>query len=360
MTWHDVGRQTWGVSGGGRWEDDHMSSNGRSPLGNFVGVIALLALGALILYGVQSLSRNMPGSSADAMPAAAGAGSGLHALVAKGDAAAVQRAATAGADVNAAAGAADVDASRVGMTPLMIACVDGNALMVKALLDAKAKTELRTDDGRTALMYAAGWGDSARVQTLLDAGANANARASDGWTALMFAAARGEVESVRALVGAGADVNASNKWRQTALIAAARSNSLEKLAALLDSGATVNASDQNGETALHVAASNEVAAELLDLLIKRGAAVDQADQDGITPLMRAAERADKNQVQVLLAAGASTSIKDKANGWTAADWAATRDDEQGRAVAAMLDGVEQPFTLERFKRLRPRAAFAGR
>lgn len=30
------------------------------------------------------------------------------------------------------------------------------------------------------------------------------------------------------------------------------------------------------------------------------------------------------------------------------------------AVAAMLDGAEHPFTLERFKRLRPRAAFAGR
>lgn len=335
MTWQSERLDVW-REGGGRWEDDQMSSNGRGPLGNFVGVIALLALGALILYGVQSLSRSMPGGAGEPAAAGGGAGSGLHGLVAKGDAAAVQRAATSGADVNALAGPADVDASRIGMTPLMIACMDGNALVVKALLDAKAKPELRTDDGRTALMYAAGWGDAARVQTLLDGGANANARAGDGWTALMFAAARGEVESVRALVGAGADVNASNKWRHTALIAAARSNSLDKLAALLDSGATVNAADQNGETALHVAASNEVSSQLLDLLIKRGAAVDQADQDGITPLMRAAERADKAQVEVLLAAGASKSIKDRANGWTAADWAATRDDEQGRGVAAML------------------------
>lgn len=336
MTSYDQGPRAWTQGGGGDWEVDPMANSGRSPLGNFVGVIALLALGALILYGVQSLTRTMPGSIPGQAAASERAGSGLHALVVKGDATAVQRAATTGADVNAFAGAADVDASRVGMTPLMIACVDGDAVMVKALLEAKAKTELRTDDGRTALMFAAGWGDASKVQALLDAGANPNARAGDGWTALMFAAARGEVESVRALAGAGADVNASNKWRQTALIAAARSNSLEKLAALLDSGAVAGAADQNGETALHVAASSDVSAELLELLIRRGAPIDQADQDGVTPLMRSAERADKAQVEVLLKAGASTSIKDKANGWTAADWAAKRDDEQGREVAAML------------------------
>lgn len=307
----------------------------RGPLGSLVGVIALLALGALMLYGVQTLARNM---NAPAGRGTSGAGAaGLHALAARGDASAIQRAAMAGADVNLPA-PSDGEGGRAGMTPLMIACMDGNAETVRALLEAKARTETRTDDGRTALMYAAGWGDAERVQALIDAGARVDARSGDGWTPLMFAAARGDVESVRALVGAGADVNASNKWRQTALMAAARSDSMEKVMALLDSGASPAAADASGETALHVAASNDVSPALLELLVRRGAAVDAADHDGVTPLMRAAERADAEQVRVLLGAGASPTLKDRANGWTASDWAAKRDDEKGRAVLEVLRG----------------------
>lgn len=306
---------------------------GKSPVSSVIGVLALLVLGALILYGVQTLSRSMPGNGPVQAARAAGTVE-LHSACAGSDAAAVSERIKAGADVNAIASGAD--AARAGMTPLMVGCIDGNDAIVRALLDAGAKTELRTDDGRTALMFAAGWGDAGKVQALLDAGARVDSRTTDGRTALMWAAHRGEPGSVQAILAAGADVNATNKWRQTALMAAAGSGSVEKVRALLDAGAEVNASDQRGETALHAAAAAETQAEIITLLVTRGGDVNAADADGVTPLMKAAERADAAQVQSLLAAGASRSAKDRINGWTAQDWAAKRDDERGRAVAAIL------------------------
>jgi ankyrin repeat protein len=53
------------------------------------------------------------------------------------------------------------------MTPLMTAATEGDPSRLKSLLEGKAKTEARTEDGRTALMYAAGWGEASKVQLLL-------------------------------------------------------------------------------------------------------------------------------------------------------------------------------------------------
>jgi ankyrin repeat protein len=297
----------------------------------WIGALALLVLGGLIVYGVRQLAAGGGAGAAAVSPGRLG----LAEAVAKDDPEGVRSAIKAGADVNAPM--MSDKPGREGMTPLMHAALDGKAETLKALIDAKAKTDQRTEDGRTALMYAAGWGDTAKLKMLLDAGARTDARASDGWTALMWAAARGEPASVKALTAAGADVNAANKWRQTALMAAARTGSVEKVAMLLESGANATATDLNGESALCIAAANEAPAGVLQALVKAGAPVDGADADGVTPLMKAAERGDLDQVVALLQLGADVSRKDKPNGWTAKQWAAKRDDDRGRAVVKAID-----------------------
>lgn len=295
------------------------------------GAVALIVLGGLIVYAVQLAMAGGAGAGAASRGSA-----GLAEAVAKDDAERVRGALKSGADVNAAM--ISDKPGREGMTPLMHAAMDCKLETMRALIDAKAKTEQRTEDGRTALMYAAGWGDSAKVKLLLDAGARTDARASDGWTALMWAAARGEPTSVKALTAAGADVNAANKWRQTALMAAARTGSVEKVTMLLESGAAATAVDMNGETALSIAAQNEAPAGVLQALVRAGAPVDGGDADGVTPLMKAAERGDAEQVATLLKLGADPSKKDKPNGWTAKEWASKRDDDKGRAVVKAIEG----------------------
>ncbi len=301
---------------------------------SLVGILALVALFGIVAWGIQQLVLTH-GPTANAESTSAASGESIHEALSKNDAKLIAAAIKSGADVNAPSG--DESASRAGMTPLAQACFDGSPEVVRALLEGKAKLESRSADGRTPLMFASGWGDGSKVRMLLDAGARVDGRSNDGWTALMFAAARGDVTSVQSLVEAGADVNASNKWRQTALMAAARTGSVEKVQKLLDSGADAKAVDVNGDTALTLAAAADVPATLIDVLVKAGTPIDAADRDGVTALMRAADRADTAHIQALLTGGADKTVKDKVNTWTARDWAAKRDDEQGKAAAKLLE-----------------------
>lgn len=305
----------------------------RSSTGSIVGLIALIVLGAIVIYAVQTLPK---GAQATPTPASGGAAN-LRDAVMRNDAAAVRAALASGADPNLPL--PGDDSGRGALTPLMTAASEGKPEAIRILLDAKAKVDARTEDGRSALMFAAMREDTACLRAILDAGARTDARNSDGWTALMFASARGDVIGVRALVQAGADVNASNKWRQTALMVASLNGSIEKVRALLEAGANAAAADADGNTSLLIAAGagDEVTPELLTVLVKAGAPVDATDTDGVTALMKAAERGDADRVRALLASGANRTLKDKPNGWTARDWAAKRDDEKGRAVVALLD-----------------------
>jgi ankyrin repeat protein len=315
-----------------------MSKGEKSTLGIFMRAVVLIGLVAAVWIAFQ-MGRELPssGSSGNAAHAAT-VGIGLHQAARTGSVDAVRAAIAQGADPNLPMPADD--SNRAGMTPLMLASFEGSPAAVQVLIEAGARTEVRASDGRTALIYAAGWGNAQKVQHLLDAGATIDARASDGMTALMFAAARGDADSVRQLVAAGAGVDERNRWRQTALMGAARSGSLEKVQALLGAGASVDISDQYGDTALSIAAaSSDAGVKVLEVILAAGGTVDAADGDGVTPLMKAAEAGDQEKVRVLLAAGASTALKDRANGWTARDWAAKRDDDSGRAIVAMLDAA---------------------
>ena len=190
------------------------------------------------------------------------------------------------------------------MTPLSLACTNGNAAMVElaswtrapirtaslpggetalmtaartgSLADRKslllsrgahvdAKDERR---GQTALMWAAAEGHAAVVRALLDAGADLHARLSSGFTPLLFAVREGRLDVVRVLLNAGADVNEAippdgpGPRRRgyggsvppagtTPLLLAVRNAHFELAAALLDAGADPNA-DAAGYTALHL------------------------------------------------------------------------------------------------------------
>ena len=100
-------------------------------------------------------------------------------------------------------------ANRYGVTPLSLACTNGNGAMVELLLKAGADPNTALPGGETALMTAARTGKVDAVKALLAHGADVNAKESRrGQTALMWAAAEGNVEVVEALLKAGADLHA--------------------------------------------------------------------------------------------------------------------------------------------------------
>ena len=92
-------------------------------------------------------------------------------------------------------------ANRDGFTPLALACVNGDAGMIEALLKAGADANERLLNGETALMMASRTGSVAAMTVLLDHGADVNAKeALHGTTPLMWAAAEGHPDAVRLLI----------------------------------------------------------------------------------------------------------------------------------------------------------------
>jgi ankyrin repeat protein len=178
--------------------------------------------------------------------------------------------------------------NRYGVTPLSLACQNGNTALVELLLSAGADPNTTLRGGETLLMTAARTGTVAPIQLLLEHGAKVDTRDARGQTALMWAAARNNGDAIRVLVKAGADIGArtNNPPRGraaettifnspaatgfTALLFAVRAGGLAATRALLDAGADVNDKLSDGESALVVATAN-AHWELASLLLDRGA-----------------------------------------------------------------------------------------
>ena len=216
------------------------------------------------------------------------------------------------------AGASPKATTRVGaITPMLIACKNGNPAMVKAMLDAGAQPNAASADGATALMTAAVSGSAETVTLLLTRGALVNARESaHQQTALMFAAAENRAAVITALAAHGADLEAATKvvaledeklddngnplpkteasstvtggnkvmGGMTALLFAAREGHLDAVRALVAAGANVNqlsAGDQSSPLVIAVSNSHY---QVGQFLVDHGADPNVANVDGLTAL----------------------------------------------------------------------------
>src|SRR6476660_3853807 len=124
-------------------------------------------------------------------------GDRLHMAVRAGDLAEVRQALAAGADVNVR--------DTLGGTPLLDAAWSGNLEITNLLLANGADVNARhTEAGSTALEYAVLTSRPEIVRALLAARARVDIRYKDGETVLHTAAAKGNREILASLIGAGA------------------------------------------------------------------------------------------------------------------------------------------------------------
>ena len=235
------------------------------------------------------------------------------------------------ADLLLDAGARPDAANDLGVTPLYLACENGNAALVQRLLAAGANPNAALRGGETALMTAARTGSVGAVTALLAHGADANAReARAGQTALMWAVSQRHPAVVRALIAAGADVRARSRVRSvatassprtgaaegvsvideggfTALLFAARQGDLASARLLLAAGADVNDTAPAGTSALVVAAHSGHGT-LAAWLLEQGADPNGAGA-GYTALHAAILRGDADLVSALLSHGADPNAR---------------------------------------------------
>jgi ankyrin repeat protein len=225
-----------------------------------------------------------------------------------------------------AAGANAKLADRYGVTPIYLACSNGNAAMTKLLLDAGADANTVDPTGETALMTAAKVGDLESVRVLLDRGAKVDTTdPTYKQSALMVAVRENHPDVVRLLIQRGADVNAQTRIGETPgwilpnsvpgfghgigivrgglpergsryfipggltpLLYAVRDGRLEAAKILAEAGADLEKTDPNGITPLLLAISNNQMATAR-FLIDKGVKINVSDWYGRTPIWTAVE-----------------------------------------------------------------------
>jgi ankyrin repeat protein len=258
----------------------------------------------------QKVDVNAPGK--DGTPA-------LHWFVRVNDLEMAQLLVRAGADVRMA--------DRYGVTPLFVACANGNDAMIRMLLDSGADPNSVDPTGETALMIAARTGDLDSVRSLLDRGAAVDAAdPTYKQTALMIAIRENHSSIVKLLIERGADVNTQTRTGQTPgwilpnsvagfgfgkgiirgglpadrgsryftpggltpLLYAARDGRLEPARLLVAAGARLEQVDPNGITPLIMSISNNHP-DVARFLIDQGAQINVSDWYGRTPLWTAVE-----------------------------------------------------------------------
>jgi ankyrin repeat protein len=181
----------------------------------------------------------------------------------------------AGANVNAE--------TRYKITPMSLACTNGNAAIIERLLKAGVDANSTSEEGQTALMTAALNGKVDAIKMLLTHGAKVNATEPyKGQTALMWAAGEGNVDAAALLIEFGGDVKVKSKAGFTPLLFAVMNNQIPAVKVLVEHGANVDDRAIDGSTTLNMAIINayyDMASVLLDL----GANPNVQDLNG-TPL----------------------------------------------------------------------------
>ncbi|CRG83829.1 Receptor-interacting serine/threonine-protein kinase 4 [Talaromyces islandicus] len=141
-------------------------------------------------------------------------------------------------------------------TPLILAAENGQADMVKLLIDMGVDKEAKDSDDRTALYAAAENGHENVVKVLVELGANKEG--SGDYTPLGVAVAEGHWAVAKLLLDNGVNPEGmSGEYCKSALLSASSSGNADMVKQLLDKGADINAVEADyGWTALTRAAED--------------------------------------------------------------------------------------------------------
>ncbi|RFU24961.1 hypothetical protein B7463_g11382, partial [Scytalidium lignicola] len=203
-------------------------------------------------------------------------------------------------------------------TALQAAVRCGHKVVAELLLEAGAEVNIVQGRWHTALRAAVVGGHDDVVRLLINHGADPHLKvgAAEDWTEpktiLQLAVRTGNPSILEALLAAGADVSEveSDTPVPHPLVLSAQQGNAAMVQALLGAGAPVNVSSQgmrwDDANPLHAAVRGGHI-DVISMLLDRGADVDKDIDDGGTPLYHAADKANLQAVQLLLAAGANVN-----------------------------------------------------
>ena len=255
------------------------------------------------------------------------------------------------------AGARADQANRYGVTPLLLAALNGNGQVMEALIKAGADPSGSVSDGQTMVMIAARSGNPDAIGVLLARHVDVNAREQVlGETALIWAASENHAEAVTLLAKNGADLNARSNtltfplakygdgksarftvlprggW--TPLMYAARQGATNAARALAETGANLNLTDPDGTSALVLAIIN-AHYDLAAMLIDKGADANVGDSSGMAALYAAV---DMNTLDETPGRPAPKSA-DRLSAWIWSRGSSTRREPNAQLAAPLIERV---------------------
>lgn len=136
------------------------------------------------------------------------------------------------------------EANRYGVTPLSLACQNGNPAMVDLFLGSGADANLALPGNETPLHTASRTGRLEVVKKLVKAGAKINAREHHQQTPIMWAAAEGHADVVRFLLDQKAEFQEPLATGFTPLLFAVRQGHQKVARVLIEKGADANEVDK--------------------------------------------------------------------------------------------------------------------
>lgn len=193
---------------------------------------------------------------------------------------------------------------------LHLAAALGNVEVVKLLIAAGARCNVRDDNFLSPLHRACRNNHDLVVKCLIDAGANIDDRDRNWITPLHVCAANNSLECVKLFMGKIVNKNVTDRHGSTALHHAANNGNCDMLTYLLKEGCSTSSQDKMGRRPLHYAAAigNN---DAITLLINSGAKVDAIDHRMMTPLIIAADGSHLFAFQTLLENGANIRATDR-------------------------------------------------
>ena len=186
------------------------------------------------------------------------------------------------------------------------AAEQGNAVLVRSLLDGGADPNTSQVDGMTALHWAVYHDDAETAGLLVRSGADVNIENRYGVPPLSVAATSGSADLVTLLLDGGANANTTLRGGETVLMTAARTGSLGAVRALLAHGADPTVLEQRDQTALMWAAAEGHAA-VVHALVEVGADVHATLKSGFTPMFFAVREGHIDVVHTLLEVGSDVN-----------------------------------------------------
>ncbi|XP_049771927.1 ankyrin repeat domain-containing protein 27-like [Schistocerca cancellata] len=202
------------------------------------------------------------------------------------------------------------------LTPLHIAAEKGHEEMLDILLKHSNKCiDLKTLFGDTALLIATQNEHKLIMKKLLDKGANVNCTDIFGRTPLHVAVFKKKSGIVKILISYGARVNTMDTFGEHALCTAVITSPNPPVTyALLKNEANINCINSQGMSLLSEAilsANTKSSIDAIKMLLRRGASVNMRNTiNGQTPLHVAAQTGNQPIVELLVASGADTKVKD--------------------------------------------------